>query len=97
MVVGLVNPFLQDAEHGNLGGRVAFICESITAEEAHYHRRRIRCFGSRLRLLSGSRIEKQANLRYQLAVCESNLSPKNEALRCTSASNHSPRYRRKGQ
>jgi len=27
MIVGLVNPYLQDKDHGNLGGRVAFICK----------------------------------------------------------------------
>lgn len=29
MIVGLVNPYLQDKDHGNLGGRVAFICKLI--------------------------------------------------------------------
>ena len=35
MIVGLVNPYLQDKDHGNLGGRVAFICKHTSPESAH--------------------------------------------------------------
>ena len=29
MIIGLVNPFLQNQEYANLGGRVAFICKFV--------------------------------------------------------------------
>ena len=34
MIVGLVNPYLQDKDHGNLGGRVAFICKHPLFDDA---------------------------------------------------------------
>jgi hypothetical protein len=29
-IVGLVNPYMQNAEYGNLGGKVGFVCESCS-------------------------------------------------------------------